>query len=266
MASQKLTRSTGKKSDEISKYRIDFIDPLFAVAIHIGIVEGLLADDWYEHDRIPNLSEALDVLFFGLALYLLVSSWVGYHLSIHDKPLRRNERFVLDIVLLLLYIALLLAYSDVSLFTTILFFTFVVYVFWDFYKTVEHADRYQPEVTAKWNVRQYLSSCFKILLEGKRESSLAREAVSVFWMLFFFGVALWAWTNLTESAMFKVLLLVLGWFGLKYYRKDKKTVAFCVSRCFQGIVAVFIAGGLLWLGRQHVGDLLNLVNLNISST
>jgi Ca2+/Na+ antiporter len=252
--------------DENRKYQIDFIDPLFAVAIHIGIVEGLLVSDWYKHWRIPTLSESVDILFFVVALYFLVWSWVGYHLSIYDKPIEKNQRFILDVVLLLFYIALLLTYSDLRLFMPILFITFVIYVFWDYYKTVEHSDRYGREVTENWNSIQYLASCFRVLVQGKRTSKLAREAVTVFWMVFFFGVALWAWTDLTKSLVFKVLLLVLVWFGVKFYRKDKGKVALCVSHCFQGVVALFVLGGFLWLSLHQFGGFENLLNLNMSRT
>ena len=41
-----VTPAEPKANEEL--WRIDFIDPLFAVAIHVGLVEGLMKEHWLE--------------------------------------------------------------------------------------------------------------------------------------------------------------------------------------------------------------------------
>lgn len=51
-----------------SRFRIDFIDPLFAVAIHIGFVDGLMRESWLEQRQVPmHLRDYSDLLMFSAA-------------------------------------------------------------------------------------------------------------------------------------------------------------------------------------------------------
>jgi len=97
---------SGRSPGSDSKSKIDFIDPLFAVAIHIGIVEGLMYTQWRFDDGLMgwtslNWENVRYVLLFAAGLWLLATSWVGYHNSIEHKPIVGDPRFILDIGLLL---------------------------------------------------------------------------------------------------------------------------------------------------------------------
>src|SRR5262245_38511415 len=101
------TRQPEQRDD--GKFRIDFIDPLFAVAIHIGFVEGLLKEDWLHLYSVPaTWQDWANLAMFSASLAVIVASWVGYHLSIARNAIIGDMRFVLDVLLLVLYIFLLL--------------------------------------------------------------------------------------------------------------------------------------------------------------
>lgn len=43
-------------------FGIDFIDPLFAGAIHIGMVEGLMHEAWFKEWRVPERQQLFTVV------------------------------------------------------------------------------------------------------------------------------------------------------------------------------------------------------------
>src|SRR5205809_4877864 len=100
-------------------FGIDFLDPLFAVAIHIGFTHGVLEEPWFKEWRWPRGHETFDALVLLLAFGTVVLSWVGYHRSISLKPLRAEDRmglvrFILDVVLVSLYALLLVKFKDID--------------------------------------------------------------------------------------------------------------------------------------------------------
>ena len=126
-----------------SKFRIDFIDPLFAVAIHIGFVEGLMEESWLSKRQVPlRIGDYADLVMFSAALWFLALSWVGYHTSIARRPILDDARFILDIFLLVLYILLFLYFRDPEYFAILLFAVFLIYTWWDFCKTKEYKTEY----------------------------------------------------------------------------------------------------------------------------
>src|SRR6266850_6590547 len=83
---------------------IDFLDPLFAVAISIGFQNGILLEPWLQNWVWPKSGELFHLFVFVLGMLTITLSWFGYHQSIRNKPLESNGRFILDIELLILYI------------------------------------------------------------------------------------------------------------------------------------------------------------------
>jgi hypothetical protein len=172
-------------SSEDAKFKIDFIDPLFAVAIHIGFVEGLLHEEWL-HDRyVPTqLGEFANLLLFIAGFWTIVASWVGYHKSIHAKPIIGQARFVLDILLLALYILLLVYFTKPLAVAVILTAIYMLYIAWDFYKTKEYSARYYGS-TPSPNGLVYLARCLAECIIPGRYESLRSEAVTAGWTVFF---------------------------------------------------------------------------------
>jgi len=149
---------------------IDFIDPLFAVVLHISFAE-VLHKPWFLNFHMifqqPYLFQ-LGTLF--LAYLTIINSWIGYHQSIKKKPIDVENfwgrvRFGLDIVLLIFYFILVASYEDFHRELWVLAVVFLIFVLWDQAKRAETSDN--------------------------SEDSSARRGVTVFWfgvfLLFFVG-------------------------------------------------------------------------------
>lgn len=126
-------------------YKIDFIDPLFAVALHIGLVEGLMHENWFRETRMPAGDEEYQAWGFFLSLLTVVLSWMGYHESIKTKPLRGWGRFLVDVVLVLLYAVLLVKYHHLSTLLPLLVVVYMLFVLWDILKVMEYWPDYKQE-------------------------------------------------------------------------------------------------------------------------
>jgi hypothetical protein len=73
----------GKQGDIV----IDFIDPLFAVVLHISFVE-IMTKPWFSEIRLVIHSPYLFHLgTLILAYTTIINSWIGYHQSIKKNPI-----------------------------------------------------------------------------------------------------------------------------------------------------------------------------------
>lgn len=134
---------TTDSSRSQSSIFIDFLDPLFAVAIGIGFQNGLLLEPWLQNWVWPKGGEPFHLLVFVLGILTITLSWFGYHQSIRKKAIEGNGRFILDVWLLILYALLLFQYRN---FGAVLFILAVIYfsfILWDILKVIEHPEDYQ---------------------------------------------------------------------------------------------------------------------------
>jgi hypothetical protein len=183
---------------------IDFLDPLFAVAIGIGFEHGLLLEEWLQKWRYPNNDERFNLFVFILGLLVITLSWFGYHKSIKKKPLEGRGRFIVDIVLLVLYILLLFKYKHFEAFLFFLTLIYLFFFFWDLLKIKEHYEEYSQ-------ITGFL----------KRYS---RELITLQWLIIFFGTAMlhhWLyqfWSDGNHSLYF----LIFAYIGTALYRIDKE--------------------------------------------
>src|SRR5207249_10854587 len=97
-----------------AEYKIDFIDPLFAVAVHVGLTHGVLEEAWFIEWQLPTGNEWLHLATWLLAFLTLLLSWVGYHESIKTKPLKGLWRFILDVLLVTAYAFLLIKFRNLG--------------------------------------------------------------------------------------------------------------------------------------------------------
>jgi hypothetical protein len=212
--------SPPKPSRDDNKFKIDFIDPLFAVAIHIGFVEGLLHENWLHTRGYPNsLSDIANLLLFIAAFWVIVASWVGYHKSIYVKPIIEEARFILDVVLLTLYIFLLLYFREPIGLVALMVAIYFLYVAWDFCKTKEYSNSYYETGTP--GGLRYLGMCFAGWLQPGRYTLLRSEVVTLGWMIFF--LILFPFTLLPhmESDWGKIALAAILIVANSIYRCDK---------------------------------------------
>ncbi len=180
-------------------FLVDFIDPLFAVVIHIGLTHGIMNEQWFKDWRLPAGQEVFHALVWTLAFATVLLSWLGYHRSILTKPLKGKARFLLDVILVTLYAFLMVKFKNIDSVLGILAFIFVLFVLWDVAKVMEYPEMYPK--TGRW-------------LERYR-----REAVTGGWCLAF--IALWALrTQLRWIG--EPVTLVLVWLGTIVYRVNKR--------------------------------------------
>jgi uncharacterized membrane protein len=134
-----MTVDPPKKSESVGRLRLEFIDPLFAIAIHIGVAEGILHSPWFEQTRLPvGQNEWFNLGVFCLGFATLVLSWFGYHASLRIRPLQGQGRFIIDVVLVLLYAVMLAKYDHFSAVLFVLMIVFWLYPVWDILKVLEH--------------------------------------------------------------------------------------------------------------------------------
>ena len=138
----------------------DFIDPLFAIVIHISFVEGIMKQDWFDDPSliVESWPHAFELFVLGLAYVFVILSWVGYHISIIHYPLKPDTlpgllRFGIDVLLLFLYWLLLLKFEQPQFEVLLLAVIFVLFIPWDILKRFEWPERDNPKrrgVTILW--------------------------------------------------------------------------------------------------------------------
>lgn len=125
-----------------SHFSIEFVDPLFAVAIHLGLAHGLLQEAWFQYWRIPLGEEWLRLATFFLGLLTLVLAWIAYHSSIRKRPVKAFGRFTVDVTLVILYALLLVKYANLKAVLLLLLIVYALYVGWDLLKSGEYSNEY----------------------------------------------------------------------------------------------------------------------------
>lgn len=182
------------------RFLLDFIDPLFAVVLSLSFGQILVADSW-----IWDLSKGVQEFEFWVLMlgYLfVVLSWIGYHKSLRTAPLRANTlpgifRFVVDVVLLILYFLLLISFRDFERVLRFIVVILVFFVVWDVLKALE----YPPH----GNV-----------------GSILRRGVTVFWLIVFFLMCI----ARSYFALPDLYFLLLAYLGTILYRIHKEKPVF----------------------------------------
>ncbi len=136
---------------------VDFIDPLFAVALSLNF-EELKNETWFtDWSLIVHSPESFFVfLTLALAWATVILSWVGYHRSIKTNPIRVRTlagrwRFILDVLLLIFYSVLLIKYADFKRELRVLAVVFFLFFLWDIFKKKEHPKKDYGTDEAAWN-------------------------------------------------------------------------------------------------------------------
>ncbi len=180
---------------------IDFLDPLFAVAIGVGF-EGILLEPWLKEWRIPKGQDLFSLFVFILGILTITLSWFGYHKSIRKMSIEGRGRFIVDIELLILYILLVYQYKNLGAVLFILAAIYLSFVLWDLLKIAEHPEKYPSKD------------------ENGKEINLFtrynRELITFQWSVIFliFPIA----HHFSGDTNY---LLILAYLGTVFYRVDK---------------------------------------------
>jgi hypothetical protein len=244
--------------DSDSKFRIDFIDPLFAVAIHIGFVEGLLHEAWWRKQSFPTyINEYANLAMFAAGLCILVLSWIGYHRSISTKPIDSDQRFALDIVLLLLYIFLLLYFRSPAYVAILLFAVYVAYAFWDFYKTKEHLQKFYGNRTMP-SASQYLVLCWRGWYRPKLHNKLKGEIVTLGWTGFYLLWIPFAFLPESETDFGKLFSSAVIVATALAYRTDKTRLRPLISSKLGKLIMIGMFVGAVWFHASWLASIATL--------
>jgi hypothetical protein len=131
-----------ERQSEFYPFAITFIDPLFAIALHLGFSHGLFQEKWFKEWQRPNGSEAFAIGVFALGFLTIALAWLGYHRSITRKPLRGLARFAIDVCLVMIYAAILMKFTNFGAVLMLLAITYLLYLLWDLAKVVEYRSEY----------------------------------------------------------------------------------------------------------------------------
>jgi hypothetical protein len=159
------------------KIAIDFIDPLFAVVLHISFVQ-IYEQQWFWSPKmIFGEPWLFHVATLSLAYLTVILSWIGYHVSMKTRWIDVSQtsgkwRFFLDVLLLFSYFILLVSFKYLKRELWMMAFIFLMFFFWDLAKRFE------------WREED------KELPTEDRTKSVARRGVTVFWFVAFFALAL----------------------------------------------------------------------------
>jgi hypothetical protein len=172
-------------TERSSHFSIEFIDPLFAVAVHIGLTETLFKELWFHDWRLPQGDEVIRLATFCLGLLTLLLAWVGYHESIKHRPIKAFGRFIVDVLIVILYAMLLVKSANFDAMLFLLVIIYMLYVFWSVLKSWEYQEEYAQIVGWKTRYR--------------------REIVTFFWFLVFLG--LWLLFHFQWASALTVMVL-----------------------------------------------------------
>lgn len=123
--------SLSNKEEERSKDRQDFMKRFFSVAVSVGFASKIGSLTFLSTFTIPTESELHQLVLLIFAMVIIVGSWEFYFSSVHKMPLVDCPRFVVDIAIVSLYIAML---SSVKLFDSFFLYLDVImlfYIVWD---------------------------------------------------------------------------------------------------------------------------------------
>ena len=176
------------KANNISEQgaSIDLLDFLFTVALSVGLTPevlqikaytGLLSTTWAKLGVVPVGWERFDLIVFVLGILTLTLSWFGYHASIKSRPLQYKSafgmaRFVIDIVLVLVYGIMLIYHKRAHVVLFFLMAVYWTYVIWDLLKICEYWSHFRKRL--RNTAKPYRSL-----------RAFRREFVSVFWVISF---------------------------------------------------------------------------------
>ncbi|MDX6447203.1 MAG: hypothetical protein QOH71_4277 [Blastocatellia bacterium] len=181
-----------------SQFSIEFVDPLFAVAIHLGLAHGLFQETWFQYWRIPLGDEWLHLATFLLGMLTLVLAWIAYHSSIRKRPVKAFGRFTVDVMLVILYALLLVKYANLKAVLLLLLVVYALYVGWDLLKRGEYSSEYLK--TDPW-IKRY-----------------RRELITFGWFVAFAVL----WFLYSRKVVGDVFALLLAYFATIAHRVNKQ--------------------------------------------
>lgn len=231
--------------------RKDLMRRWFAVAISVGFATTLVQMQWLNEGRFPNGDEWQQLARLTAALCAVVLSWEGYFFSIESKPLNSTPRFVIDFLLVLLYMVLLYTSKIPTFWLYIHALSFVLYFCWDLLSIREYRRTYSctPAATELKTSEIYVGGL--IGRQGVYRGPIITLSWAVFFVLLAASQIVFGQRNSFALAPFAIA-------GLLLYRNDKSRASRAMSDDVPayGMAWRAVMIGSLLLGVAAVSDLL----------
>jgi hypothetical protein len=233
-----------------AKIRDDLIRRLFAVAISVGAATTLYQMKWVQGGRAPCMAEWQQLFVLAAALWATVLSWDGYLFSIAKRPLTTSSRFIIDILLVFIYMILLMTSRLLTWWVFLHALIYAFYVVWDWLSVREWLPQFyygtEPEVPQ--TVKKVYIGGFKDAPGVSRGPVITIVWAIYFWALYFLNDRALHWLKvpgLNERIVGTTALVVLG---LYFYRKDK-TNRYTICRRVALVAVLLLVSGayLAWL-------------------
>ncbi len=203
-----------------AEIRADFIKRLFAVAISVGFATTLARMTWVEKGRWPELGEREQIFVLIVSLIATVLSWDSYLLSIMYKPHRKPGRFVIDIVLVFVYMFLLITSKHPSIWMFNLTAIFTLYVIWDVLTVREHISQFDAGITRNDSASVKISEVLRVYARGAiDDNAIDRGPINTFVWAMYFGTLAVLFLLFRKDHMFVTGVFVLA--GLVAYRIER---------------------------------------------
>jgi succinate dehydrogenase hydrophobic anchor subunit len=191
--------------EKISKTYVGFIDVLFAVVLGQTFVL-LAAPEYYSTWFASPFQNAFGLATLILVYALVITSWVGYHQSVENYPLKSVGRFLIDIVLLFLYY---FAFANAKNFGAVLIaiaLSFFAYMLWDSVRLYENRENLNKDLWKRLLVSIIFAALYLIItvLYGY---AIGNIAAGIEWL--FLGV----------SVTFLVAYRILKWYKVPIHKK-----------------------------------------------
>ena len=202
------------EANERSRIRADFIQRIFAVVVSVGFATQLIHQmDWVNEKRSPSDLEFQHIIYLIIGLVLTIQSWEHYFTKIERRPLKRESRFYLDIIIVFSYLILMTFSAFVRPFLLTVCWIFFLYTIWDFLSFRDYPDQLKSKDT---RLRNYL----KLLISSTRNKRApAKKKLSTIIALLWFAEIYVATDDSTGLSPYWAAATVLG--GLIVYRADQ---------------------------------------------
>jgi len=135
-----------------SEGRADFMKRFFSVAVSVGFASKLGDLKFLSSFGIPSQEEIHQLILLVFATTVVVGSWEFYFRSIDKRPLIDWQRFVVDIVIVSLYIVFLLSVKVFDVFFVYLDTIMLLYIVWDILSMRVYPSDYGIPSFGLWNV------------------------------------------------------------------------------------------------------------------
>jgi hypothetical protein len=195
--------------------RADLVRRMFAVAISVGFAATLAKMNWVQNGALPGPAELNQTLILATALLAAVLGWESHLAAMMEKPLFGFWRFLVNLVLVFIYMFLLMASAHPECVLWTLAVIFVLYVVCDVLSMREQIAGYDPALAgvARATAAQ-IGNIYAGAFAGRPQVSPG-PAITLAWTFYFVLLAIAgngrAYAHIRATCVFALIGLLGYW-------------------------------------------------------